>query len=85
MEAARAASRAGVQRLFTVGALAKAAALEFDGGAEHFSDLDSLTASLIRALTRSRKSDIAILIKGSRVMALDKVADILAESEQFKC
>ena len=84
-EAARAASRAGVQRLFTVGALAKAAALEFDVGAEHFSDLDSLTASLPRALTRSRESDIAIPIKGSRVMALDKVADILAESEQVKC
>jgi UDP-N-acetylmuramoyl-tripeptide--D-alanyl-D-alanine ligase len=83
--AALAASRAGVERMFTIGALAQAAAREFGRGAEHFSDSDALTATLTRALAQSNGVDITVLIKGSRVMALDRVADTLADAEPRQC
>ena len=64
----------GITRLFTVGESSQMAAQQFGEQAEHFQDIDTLKHSLQDALHK----DVTCLIKGSRFMQLDKLADQLA-------
>jgi len=68
------AKQAGVQRLFTLGQQSHHASQSFGEGAQHFDDMDSLADSLKQILNK----DTVCLIKGSRFMQLDKLADQLA-------
>ena len=70
----RDARTAGVNRLFTVGQQSKLASAAFGDNARHFNDKAELEAELKRILTK----DVACLIKGSRFMKLDQLADALA-------
>lgn len=70
----RDALAAGVKRLFTVGQQSQLASAEFADNAQHFNDLSELEAELKNTLNK----DVACLIKGSRFMKLDKLADALA-------
>lgn len=70
----RDAKAAGVDRLFTVGQQSQLAATAFGEGAQHFND----RARLEDALKQSLTSKVACLIKGSRFMKLDQLADALA-------
>lgn len=70
----RDARAAGVKRLFTVGQQSQLAAAEFGDYAQHFNDRSQLETELKNMLSK----DVACLIKGSRFMKLDKLADALA-------
>jgi len=72
-EAGRRAKAAGITRLFTLGPLSAAAAQAFGSGAEHF----DTHAALAEALRSALKSDVRVLVKGSRGSAMDKVVGAL--------
>jgi UDP-N-acetylmuramoyl-tripeptide--D-alanyl-D-alanine ligase len=63
----------GVERLYSVGALAALAAERFGAGGAHYRD----TVELARALDEDLRADVRLLIKGSRVNRLERVVDAL--------
>jgi UDP-N-acetylmuramoyl-tripeptide--D-alanyl-D-alanine ligase len=65
----------GVSRLFTVGQSSHMAAEQFGDNAQHFEDRETL----LQCLQRELHEDVTCLIKGSRFMQLDKLADQLAQ------
>ncbi len=65
----------GVDRLFGIGPLSRAATDAFGSGATHFTD----QAALIDALQEALHADVTCLIKGSRSAAMDRVATALLE------
>lgn len=69
------AKNANVERLWTVGVQSKNACQTFGEGAQHFNDVAALETMLKQAITK----DVTCLIKGSRFMQLDKLADSLAQ------
>ncbi len=75
------ARQQGVERLFTLGTLSHDAVSSFGTDAVHYPD----RASLVAALQRDVREDIAILIKGSRVMQLEKVVDALVTQSETTC
>jgi UDP-N-acetylmuramoyl-tripeptide--D-alanyl-D-alanine ligase len=79
------AERAGVSMLFTYGSLACHAAERFSGAITHGIDHESLLAGLRAALSDRAAPRPTILIKGSRAMALDKVANALAARSDVAC
>lgn len=68
------ARQRGIDRLWTVGPLARAAAEAFGDGGRGFDDIDTLTAALDAGL----KEGLAVLVKGSRRMGLERVVAALA-------
>jgi len=73
--AADLARRAGVERLYAVGELAKYTADAFGGGARHFPHREALIASLRSELAPG----IVVLVKASRFMQLDHVVTALMD------
>jgi len=67
------ARAAGVDALYTVGRLSALAAEAFGLGGKHFSD----QASLISDLRVRLRTDDLVLVKGSRLAAMERVADAL--------
>ena len=67
------AKSAGIKRLLTIGNKSRSANSAFGEGAVHFSDLTSIQEYLESRLSK----DITCLIKGSRFMQLDRLADEL--------
>jgi UDP-N-acetylmuramoyl-tripeptide--D-alanyl-D-alanine ligase len=67
------AKKSGVERLYTVGALARAASLAFGAGAHHHTD----QTALIAALRADLQSGVRCLVKGSRSSAMDRVVAAL--------
>ncbi len=66
----------GVRRLFGVGTLARRAVDAFGSGGEWFEDIDVLTQTLKSRL----RPDVNLLVKGSRMMRLERVvADLVSE------
>jgi UDP-N-acetylmuramoyl-tripeptide--D-alanyl-D-alanine ligase len=80
-EAGALARRLGVEKLFTVGELAKHANATFGPAAEHYASRDDLVQALRQRLT----TGVAVLVKGSRVMQLDKLVAGLATPEDTAC
>jgi len=68
------ARQAGIKRLFAIGENSQFAANTFGDGAIHFKDMNFLQQQLQQELT----DEVTCLIKGSRFMQLDKLADVLA-------
>lgn len=81
-EIGRQAKAAGVERLYTYGALARAAAASFGDDGQAFSERKALTAALdeavSRAADRGKGRGLTILIKGSRCMRMEKLVQALA-------
>lgn len=73
------ARSAGVNELWTQGALSQHAARGFGADSRHFDDQISLIAELKQAVT----ADTVVLIKGSRSAAMDKVSDALMVNSEI--
>jgi UDP-N-acetylmuramoyl-tripeptide--D-alanyl-D-alanine ligase len=74
-EAGRAAKAGGINVLYTVGAMAKAASQTFEDGAQHFDDQASAIAVLQTELT----SNVTVLLKGSRLSHMERIVDALVQ------
>jgi UDP-N-acetylmuramoyl-tripeptide--D-alanyl-D-alanine ligase len=66
----------GVDRLLALGEQAATAARNFSGGGMHFKSLEALLAVLLPLLD----AETTVLVKGSRFMKMERVADALAAS-----
>jgi UDP-N-acetylmuramoyl-tripeptide--D-alanyl-D-alanine ligase len=67
------ARAAGVDRLFTLGPYGEAASRAFGSGAKSFTQIESLT----NALASDNETPGAVLVKGSRSMAMERVVQLL--------
>ena len=68
----------GIERLYTVGKLAREAARGFGAGAVHFDDVAALVAEVRERLA----PDVAVLVKGSRSSRMERVVAGLTGEEQ---
>ena len=68
----------GVDRLFALGEAAQQAVRNFGEGGQHFADLDKLIAAVDKELG----PETTVLVKGSRFMKMERVADALAAGEK---
>jgi UDP-N-acetylmuramoyl-tripeptide--D-alanyl-D-alanine ligase len=64
----------GVDLLLALGGQSELAARNFGAGGRHFADADELVAALVPELN----ADTAVLVKGSRFMRMERVADAVA-------
>ena len=69
------ARRVGVERLYAVGPMSAAAVDAFGGGALHFND----HAALAEALRAELAPQTTVLVKGSRVMQMERVVAAITE------
>jgi UDP-N-acetylmuramoyl-tripeptide--D-alanyl-D-alanine ligase len=67
---------AGIDQLYTLGDLSASASAAFKG--QHFSDLESLKATLFNEIERR---DLTLLVKGSRSSKMDLIVDMLVARE----
>jgi len=75
------AKAAGVDTLFTLGDLSQLMSAAFGGGAKHYQDPQVLVADLIANM----RTDVNVLVKGSRFMAMERVVNnIVLESAAAK-
>lgn len=72
------AKNAGIDQLYTLGCLTALTSQAFGGG-KHFEDFDLLKESLCREVDseNDKRSDLTILVKGSRSSQMDLVVDML--------
>jgi UDP-N-acetylmuramoyl-tripeptide--D-alanyl-D-alanine ligase len=68
----------GIDQLFALGAMSEVAARNFGEGAQHFAKVEDLVAALRRVLA----PDTVVLVKGSRFMRMERVADAIALPSQ---
>ncbi len=64
----------GIDRLLALGDASALAAYNFGSGGEHFASIERLIVSLRAALT----AETTVLVKGSRFMRMERVADAIA-------
>ena len=67
------AKRSGIERLLAVGRLSRAAVAAFGDGATHYAD----QAALVDALRGGLRGGMALLVKGSRSSAMERVVGAL--------
>ena len=72
-EAGRDARAAGIDCLYTVGALAAGASAAFGDGGRHFASVEDLAQHLVTTATRGT----TVLVKGSRFMRMERVVAAL--------
>ncbi len=70
------AKSAGVDRLYALGEHSELAVHNFGDGARHFASVEALLEALVKELD----ADTTVLVKGSRFMKMERVADALCES-----
>lgn len=68
------AKRAGVDELFALGTMSTVAARSFGEGGRHFDSVEAL----VQAVAGVAGADATILVKGSRFMRMERVAEALA-------
>jgi len=76
-EVGRCARESGVERLLTLGELSAHAARAFGPGARHYTRIEDLLAEIENALA----PDVAVLIKGSRFMQMERVVKAFAAEQ----
>ena len=69
------AKQAGIDGLYALGELSAHTVAAFGAGAQHFANIDALTAALLPRLA----SGVTVLVKGSRFMQMERVVEILEE------
>ncbi len=75
-EAGAHARSLGIDALFTLGQLSRAAATSFGAG-RHFDDIESLQAAVLSELAKLG----SVLVKGSRFMKMERVVGAIADGE----
>lgn len=75
-QAGEMASNANVDELFTLGKYSKNASDAFGKNARHYDDVDKLIADLRNSLV----PETTVLVKGSRMMRMERVVEALVES-----
>jgi UDP-N-acetylmuramoyl-tripeptide--D-alanyl-D-alanine ligase len=80
-EAGSRAKRAGIARLYTLGALSAHAAQAFGEGAHPFANHAALAEALQRDLQLHTQAGVAVLVKGSRGSAMDKIVKALLQRD----
>jgi UDP-N-acetylmuramoyl-tripeptide--D-alanyl-D-alanine ligase len=70
----------GIDRLFALGDAAQQAVRNFGEGARHYCNVDKLIAAVDKELG----PDTTVLVKGSRFMKMERVADALAVTPEEK-
>jgi len=68
----------GVDRLLAIGDASQQAVRNFGEGARHFADIDRLIAAVNKELA----PETTVLVKGSRFMKMERVADAIAGEEK---
>lgn len=68
-EIGRYAKAVGVDALFTLGLHSEQMSQAFGAGAQHYLNVETLTADLLKAM----QADSTVLVKGSRFMAMERV------------
>ena len=68
----------GIDRLFALGDASQAAVRNFSEGARHFCDIEKLLA----AVNKELGPETTVLVKGSRFMRMERVADAIVAGEQ---
>jgi len=76
-EIGREARRAGIEKLYALGALSSNAVREFGSGAQHFERIEDLLAML----EKESDEDTTVLVKGSRFMKMERVVAGIVESD----
>lgn len=71
----------GVDRLYALGEASAQAVRNFGEGGQHFCNIDKLIAAVQKELA----ADTTVLVKGSRFMRMERVADALVTEEQSCC
>ncbi len=75
----RQARASGIGRLYALGELSEHAVREFGRGAQHYPDRDALVNDLLSDLNPTT----TLLIKGSRGMRMNEIADVLCDQDQL--
>jgi UDP-N-acetylmuramoyl-tripeptide--D-alanyl-D-alanine ligase len=68
----------GIDRLFALGDASQQAVRNFGEGARHFCNVEKLIAAVDKELG----PETTVLVKGSRFMKMERVADALADGEK---
>ena len=68
----------GIDRLFAIGDASQQAVRNFGEGARHFCNIDKLIA----AVNKELGPETTVLVKGSRFMKMERVADAIAPEEK---
>jgi len=74
------ARRVGIKRLYAVGELSRAAVEAFGEGAKHFASQEAL----VKDLRRDLHADTTVLVKGSRLMKMERVVAGIVETDGGK-
>ena len=75
------ARRAGIEKLYALGALSSNAVREFGSGAQHFERIEDLQ----NALEKDLVADTTVLVKGSRFMKMERVVEFCAITQEAQC
>ncbi len=76
-EIGAAARQAGIDRLYALGELSARTADEFGAGGRHFERIEDMQSELVRELD----ANTTVLVKGSRFMKMERVANFLDSSK----
>jgi UDP-N-acetylmuramoyl-tripeptide--D-alanyl-D-alanine ligase len=76
-----AARELGIEKMFALGSLSAGAVQEFGAGAQHFGDIETLQAALDKELDEQT----IVLVKGSRFMKMERIAQFCALQKEDTC
>ncbi|MGD8570116.1 MAG: UDP-N-acetylmuramoyl-tripeptide--D-alanyl-D-alanine ligase [Gammaproteobacteria bacterium] len=71
------AAKLNIDRVFTLGGFSQEAAQAFGENGQHFEDVDQLIQAILPKLSK----DVTVLVKGSRMMKMERVVQALAEQQ----
>jgi UDP-N-acetylmuramoyl-tripeptide--D-alanyl-D-alanine ligase len=76
------AAQCGIEHFITIGSLTQESHKAYlsnspGGDARHFDDMDSLNTELVQNLCKFDDRNLYILVKGSRFMRMERVAQVL--------
>lgn len=71
------AAKLGIDRVFTLGGFSQEAAQAFGEHGQHFEDVEQLVQAILPRLAK----EVTVLVKGSRMMKMERVVQALAQQQ----